>query len=206
MPGSLSPLTRLSMPLLNGGLPLASKENDVNAPVPRCSVFIATSLDGYIARADGGLDWLDMVQREGEDYGIQEFYASVDVLIMGRKTYETALGFPEWPYTGMRCIVLTHRPASSRHGEEFFSGEPARLLERLGREGVRHAYVDGGNVIQQFLAANLIDDLTISIIPTILGDGIRLFAGGESEHRLRLESSQSWESGLVQLRYQVVEA
>src|SRR5262245_28731538 len=108
---------------------------------PRCSVFIATSLDGYIARRDGSLDWLDAVQRPGEDYGFGAFYASVDTLVMGRGTYETALGFAAWPYAGKRVVVLTHAPRASRHGERFHAGDPAALLESLHAEGARHVYV-----------------------------------------------------------------
>lgn len=170
---------------------------------PRCSVFIATSLDGYIARPDGGIDWLDTVQVEGEDYGFQAFFESVDILVMGRKTYDVALSFPEWLYAGKRCLVLTHRPPASQHGEEFYAGDPEALLERLGQEGVQRVYVDGGNVIQQFLAAGLIDDLTLSLIPILLGSGIRLFSEKGTETPLVLDSSRSWSSGLVQLQYRI---
>ncbi len=175
---------------------------------PRCSVFIASSLDGYIARADGSLDWLSIVEREGEDYGYREFLGAVDALVMGRKTYDTVLGFDEWPFAGKRCIVLTHaRPTSPRADEEFASGAPAALLEQLGRQGVRRVYVDGGAVIRQFLAAGLVDDLTLSVIPVLLGGGIRLF---DTDPRcrapaasLRLSSARNFESGLVQLRYEI---
>src|SRR5882757_8229591 len=136
---------------------------------PRCSVFIAASLDGYIARADGGIDWLSVVERAGEDYGYTEFLGGVDTLVMGRRTYDTVLGFDEWPFAGKRCIVLTHaRPTSPRADEEFASGAPAALLEQLGRQGVRRVYVDGGAVIRQFLSAGLVDDLTLSVIPVLL--------------------------------------
>jgi dihydrofolate reductase len=170
---------------------------------PRFSVYIALSVDGYIARADGSLDWLSIVERPGEDYGYSSFFETVDVLVVGRSTYETALGFPAWPYAGKRCIVLTHRPASPHHGEEFFAGDPAALAEKLGREGARRVYVDGGQVIRQFLAARLVDDLTLSIIPIVLGAGSRLFTGVEPEQRLVLEDVQSFPAGLVQLRYRV---
>ena len=90
-----------------------------------CCAFIATSLDGFVARTDGAIDWLKIVEREGEDYGFAAFFASVDALLMGRNTYETALGFDAWPYAGKRCIVLTHRAATSKHGESFFAGTPA---------------------------------------------------------------------------------
>ncbi len=170
---------------------------------PRCSVFIATSLDGYIARPDGGIDWLSIVETPGEDYGFQEFFDSVDVVLLGRNSYDVVLGFPEWYYPGKRVIVLTHRPTESRHGEEFYTGDVEALVRQLSESGARRIYVDGGAVIQQFLKAGLIDDMTISVIPILLGSGIRLFAGGEPEARLTLSSTQSWPSGLVQLRYQL---
>jgi dihydrofolate reductase len=168
---------------------------------PRCSVFIATSLDGYIARADGTFDFLSIVERPGEDYGFAEFFSSVDALVIGRNTYETALGFPEWPYAGKRCIVLTHREAPSVHGEQFFAGEPAALVEQLALSGAQRLYVDGGAVIRQFLRGGLIDDLTLSIVPVLLGHGIPLFGSELPEQRLKLESSRAFESGLVQLSY-----
>lgn len=170
-------------------------------PRPRCSAFIATSLDGYIARTDGTLDFLSSVERPNEDYGFAEFFASVDALLIGRNTYETALGFPEWPYAGKRCVVLTHRETPSIHGEQFFAGEPAALLEQLALSGAQRLYVDGGAVIREFLMQGLIDDLTLSIVPLLLGSGIPLFGSELPERKLRLESCKSYESGLVQLRY-----
>lgn len=167
---------------------------------PRCAAFIAASVDGYIARPDGGIHWLTPFQTPGEDYGYAAFFASVDALVIGRATYELVLGFGDWPYRGKRCVVLTHRPAAPRHGEEPTAEAPGALVERLGREGVRRVYVDGGNVIQQFLAADLLDELTLSVIPIVLGDGIRLFGAGP-ERRLALQASQAYPSGLVQLRY-----
>jgi dihydrofolate reductase len=169
---------------------------------PRCSVFIATSLDGFIARRDGSVDWLSVVERPGEDYGYAHFFAGVDALVMGRRTYDTARGFPSWPYGGKRCVVLTHDPPEARHGEQFHAGPPLPLLEQLHADGIRHIYVDGGAVIRQFLASDLIDDFTLSIVPVLLGDGIRLFEDGGPGKRLRLEASQAFPSGLVQTRYQ----
>lgn len=168
---------------------------------PQCSVYIAVSLDGYIARPDGGLDWLARVAAEGEDYGYAAFFAGVDALVMGRNTHDTVLGFGQWPYVGKRCVVLTNRPAAAREGVEFFAGEPGPLLDRLAQEGVRRVYVDGGVVIRQFLAAGLVDELTLSLIPIVLGSGIRLFTGGEPELGLTLVECRSWPTGLVQLRY-----
>jgi dihydrofolate reductase len=168
---------------------------------PRCSVFIALSVDGFIAHADGTFDFLSIVEEAGQDYGFADFFGSVDALVIGRNTYETALGFPEWPYAGKRCIVITHRDTPSRHGEQFFAGEPAALVEQLALAGAQRLYVDGGAVIRQFLAANLIDDMTLSLIPTLLGQGIPLFGAEVPEQRLVLEGSQAYPSGLVQLRY-----
>lgn len=168
---------------------------------PRCSVFIATSLDGYIARSDGTLDFLSMVERPGEDYGFADFFASIDALVIGRNTYETALSFPEWPYAGKRCVVLTHRETPSVHGEQLFAGAPTALVEQLGLSGAQRLYVDGGAVIRQFLSDGLIDDLTLSIVPLLLGQGIALFGPDVPERRLVLESSKAYESGLVQLCY-----
>lgn len=168
---------------------------------PRCSVFIATSLDGYIARRDGTFDFLSIVERPDEDYGFADFFATIDALVIGRNTYETALAFPEWPYAGKRCIVLTHRETASVHGEQFFAGAPAALVDQLGLAGAQRLYVDGGAVIRQFLADGLIDDLTISVVPMLLGQGVALFGAEVPEQRLSLETSKAYESGLVQLHY-----
>ncbi len=170
-------------------------------PRPRCSAYLAQSLDGFIARPDGGLDWLDRMHAGGEDYGFQAFYGGVDAVVTGRNTYDVVLRFPSWPYGEKRVVVLTHRAAAPRDGVAFFSGAPEALVERLGAEGVRHAYVDGGAVVTQFLRAGLLDDLTVSVIPVVLGDGIRLFQGGLPERPLALRSSRSFPTGLVQLSY-----
>ncbi len=169
---------------------------------PQCSVYIATSLDGFIAEEGGGLGFLSVAESETMDYGYNEFIATVDVIVMGRGTYEAALAFPVWPYEGVRVIVLTSgRGWQSRHHEEFSSEEPAALAERLGAQGTRRIYVDGGATIRSFLAAGLITDLTISIVPVILGRGIPLFGLGIPSMSLTLTGAESYETGLVQLRY-----
>src|SRR4051812_40740693 len=140
---------------------------------PRFSVFIAMSLDGYIARKDGSIDWLEIVHPVDEAHGYHFFMDSIDTIVVGRSTYETALGFDAWPYAGKRVVVMTHRPAEARHGETFFDGNAADLAARLS--DAQRVYVDGGQVVSQFLAASLIGDITISVIPIVLGDGIRLF-------------------------------
>ena len=169
----------------------------------QCSVYIAASLDGFIARPDGGIDWLSIVERAGEDYGYRAFHESVDTVVVGRSTYNLALGFEPWPYAGKRCVVLTHEPPAPRHGEEFYSGAPRELCARLSEQGVRRAYVDGGAVIQQFLSAGLVTDLTVSFVPVLLGDGVRLFGITGGDILLELERSQSFPSGLVQVEYRV---
>ena len=172
----------------------------------QCSVYVATSLDGFIAREDGSIDWLSSVERAGEDYGYQLFYDTVDTIIVGRKTYETALGFGAWPYAGKRCVVLTKQVLRPVHNEEFHSGPAALLVARLASEGARRAYVDGGSVVQQFLSLGLINDLTLSIIPVLLGQGSRLFGETTADLPLQLSSSRAFASGLVQLEYRLAQA
>jgi dihydrofolate reductase len=178
----------------------------------RASVFVATSLDGYIAREDDRLDWLDRANKSvpaGEDCGFAEFLADTDVLIIGRKSFDfvLGLGLQSWPYGARRVVVLSRRPltdlpealaARIERSEEM----PAALLSRLTREGLRHAYVDGGLTVQRFLAADLIDDLTLTLVPVLLGAGKRLFAPLASERWLSAAPVKSWPFGFVQLRYE----
>jgi dihydrofolate reductase len=165
----------------------------------RFAVYLAQSLDGYIARADGSLDWLDPY---GEDTGYLEFFASVDALVIGRGTYDTARGFPEWPYGKKRVIVCTRRPAEPAHGEEIWTGTPRALADRLEREGVGRVYLDGGALIRGFLQDGVrVDELNLHVIPIILGAGVPLFASGLPEVPLRLVEAKAYPSGLVQLRY-----
>ena len=170
-------------------------------PLPTFSVFIATSLDGFIARTDGGLDWLEAVECPGEDYGYAAFLAEVDTLLLGRNTYEAALGLPVWPYAGKRVVVCTARGGEPRHGVAFLSGPPLAVAFRLGADGARRVYLDGGRTISAFWAADLIDELTLSILPVVLGEGIRLFHAPLPERRLVLEGTTGYPSGLVRLRY-----
>src|SRR5574341_2698557 len=122
---------------------------------PRCAAFLAMSLDGFIARPDGRVDWLDAYHASPQDYAA--FLAGVDTILVGRATYDLVATFPEWPYPGKRVAVLTHRPPAPRHGEAFLAGEPPEVLDRLAASGSRSVYVDGGAVVSQFLAAGFID-------------------------------------------------
>jgi dihydrofolate reductase len=162
---------------------------------------MAVSLDGFIARADGSLDWLRPVEEAGEDYGFATFLAEVDAVLLGRATWDVARGFPSWPYSGKRVAVLSGTPREGSHGESFHAGDPAAVLDHLGAEGARHVYADGGSVVSQLLAADRVDALTVSVIPVLLGDGIRLFQGKLPERTLALRAARPYRSGLVQLRY-----
>jgi dihydrofolate reductase len=175
----------------------------------KCSVFIATSLDGFIARKDGAIDWLvsDQWASGDEDYGYKTFFAGIDTLVIGRKSYELVLGFPEWPYTGKKVVVLSTGtpsiPATLAAEVTVLSGTPAAIVQRLAERGTRHLYVDGGQTIQGFLRAGLIHELTITQIPILLGEGIPLF--GPLDHDLRLEHlhTQAYANGFVQSKYQI---
>jgi dihydrofolate reductase len=169
---------------------------------PLVAVYLGVSLDGQIARSDGRLEWLDRFATSGEDYGYDAFISSIDAIILGRNTYETALGFGIWPYRNLRVIVLTHRPLDARHGEIAYEGELAPLLKKLHEDGVRKAYLDGGAAIRQGLRENVVDELTLSWIPTVLGSGRPLFAEGFPESAWRLAASKAFPSGLVQATYQ----
>ena len=178
---------------------------------PKVSVFIATSLDGFIARKNGELDWLDAANAtvtEGEDCGYQAFMETVDVLVMGRNTYEKVLLFGQWPYGKTSVIVLSSQPinfpADLPNTIKHSSETPRELYERLSSEGAKHLYVDGGLTIQRFLAAGIIDELIITIIPVLLGEGIPLFGPFEKDISLTCVSTKAFEFGFVQLHYSVV--
>jgi len=179
-------------------------ERTVSTPAsarPRCSVFMFVSVDGYIARHDGSIDWLAAVEREGEDYGYKRFVEGVDAVVLGRSTYEAVLRAESWPFEGKRCTVLTHRPLAPKHGESPFAGTPEALIEQLGRAGATHLYVDGGASVRAFLSAGLIDHLTLSVVPIVLGSGIPLFGREVPQGLLVLEESRAFSTGLMQLRY-----
>ena len=171
----------------------------------KASVFIATSLDGFIARPDGALDWLP---DDCEPHGYDEFIATVDTIVIGRKTFETVLGFDAWPYGKMPVVVLSSRPSEVTPPEgaacDVMSGAPREIVARLAQRGVRHVYVDGGVTIQGFLEAGLIQRLTITRIPVLLGSGIPLFGPLPRDIRLEHVATRSYPSGLVQSEYLVV--
>lgn len=171
------------------------------------TVFIATSLDGYIAREDGGIDWLPMGADGSEDYGYTALMKSVDALVMGRNTFELVLSFGKWPYGTTPVIVLTSHelelPAELPPTVQVMSGGPREIADRLAARGLRHLYVDGGNTVQRFLAAGVITRLIITRIPILLGRGIPLFGELPRELPLQHLRTRSWPSGLVQSEYSV---
>ena len=170
---------------------------------PKISIHIATSIDGYIARKDSSLDWLDRVGGFDEDYGFQKLLGSIDALIIGRQTYEVATTVSD-PYPGKRVVVLSNTLGSVRSDMELYRGDLVALVHQLHREGIQHVWVDGGSTISQFLSLKLVDEMTLSVIPVILGSGIPLFQVSIQEIPCRLISSQGYRSGLVQLHYEIV--
>jgi dihydrofolate reductase len=170
--------------------------------LPKISIYIAVSVDGYIARKDNSLDWLDRVGGFDEDYGFQKLLSSIDALIIGRKTYDVATTVPD-PYPGKRVVVLSRSLNSVKAGMELYRGDLVELVSKLHIEGIKHIWVDGGTTISQFLSLQLVDEMTLSVIPVILGSGIPLFGVIHKEISCRLISSQGYDSGLVQLRYEI---
>jgi dihydrofolate reductase len=169
------------------------------------SVFIGTSVDGFIARPNGNLDFLPV--GGGEPHGYTEFMAGIDALVIGRKTFETVLAFPTWPYGDKRVIVLSSRPidfSTVRGGVvEQMAGAPAEIVAKLAARGVQHVYVDGGVTIQKFLRAGLVQRLIITRVPVLIGEGIPLFGALPADVRLRHVTTQHYPSGLVQTEYLV---
>ena len=169
------------------------------------SVFIGTSLDGFIARPNGDLDWLPA--GGGEHHGYNEFIAGVDALVIGRKTFEKVLTFEAWPYGDKRVVVLSSRPidlSAVRSGVvEQMAGPPTEIVSRLAARGAHHLYVDGGITIQRFLQAGLIQRLIITRVPVLIGDGIPLFGTLQGDIRLRHVATQQYPSGLVKSEYAV---
>jgi dihydrofolate reductase len=170
------------------------------------SVFIATSLDGFIARSDGELDWLPSATADN-DMGYGDFIGSVDLLIMGRHTFEKVLSYGAWPYD-VPVRVLSRRgvdvPAQLRAQVSVMAGEPAQLLQTLAEEGFQEAYVDGGETIQAFIAADLIKRLIITRVPVLIGHGLNLFgplAEGVAALPWRHVKTFTWPNGLVQSHY-----
>jgi dihydrofolate reductase len=169
------------------------------------SVFVGTSVDGFMARPNGDLDFLP--EGGGEPHGYNEFIATVDTIVIGRKTFETVLTFADWPYGDKRVVVLSSRPvdlSAVRGGVvEQMAGPPAEIASKLAASGAQHVYVDGGITIQGFLRAGLVHRLTITRVPVLIGEGIPLFGALPGDVRLHHVATQHYPSGLVKSEYDV---
>jgi dihydrofolate reductase len=175
----------------------------------KASVYIATSLDGFIARPDGDIEWLTRPTEppSDSDYGYQAFIDSVDVIVIGRNTFETMLTFDSWPYTTKKVVVLsrslTQLPAHLPDSVLLRSVTPTELLAELAAAGAQHAYIDGGQIIQAFLNAGLINELILTRIPILIGTGIPLFGQVDRDIHLSHIATQAFINGFVQSRYQI---
>jgi dihydrofolate reductase len=157
--------------------------------------YVAASLDGFIATPDGGIEWLKPFEGTGEDYGYGEFYASIEAVLLGRRTYEQCLQFPEWPYAGKPYWVFSRANTNT----------PASVVAEMKSRGLRRAWlVGGGKLAAAFRAERLITEHIVSIVPVMLGAGVPLFAGPAPRQDLRLKSSRNFPIGIVQLRYETV--
>ncbi len=173
------------------------------------AVFIATSLDGFIARPDGSLDWLNDAAAGGDDYGFAAFMDSVDALVMGRNTFEFVLTTGAWAYGETPVIVLTHRelvlPAGLPGRVETRNASPEALAKELSARDITSVYVDGGSTIQSFIRAGLVNRIIITRIPILIGSGIPLFGALDTDLQLELVRVDSYPNSWTQVEYAVVD-
>lgn len=166
-------------------------------------LYIAASLDGYIAKPNDDLNFLSIVQKDGEDYGYADFINSVDTVILGRKTYDWVMTqVPEFPHADKNSYIITRtaRPAIGK--TQFYTGNLKDLVLKLKSEKGKNIFIDGGaEIVNEFLKENLIDEFIISVIPILVGSGTRLFKDGRPEQTLKLLSTKQFEKGLTQLHY-----
>jgi dihydrofolate reductase len=168
------------------------------------SVFVGTSVDGFIARLDGTFDFLDA--GGSEPHGYEEFMATVDALVIGRNTYEVVLAFGGWAYGNKPVFVLSTHPLAPAPAEaivEHMSGDPAEIVAQLTARGIQHIYVDGGITIQRFLRAGLIQRLILTRVPVLIGSGIPLFGALPHDILLKHVATRQYTGGLVQSEYTV---
>lgn len=168
-------------------------------------LYIASSADGYIAKPNDDLSFLDRVQKEGEDYGYHDFVASIDTVIVGRKTYDWVMSqVPEFPHTDKETYIITRIEKPKEGNVNFYSGSLRDLVTRLKEKEGKNIYCDGGaEIVNELLRENLFDQLIISIVPVLLGDGTRLFQQGIPEQNLELISSKQYDTGMIQLHYKM---
>ena len=171
----------------------------------KLSLFIATSLDGYIAKPNDDLSFLKLVEKEGEDYGYAKFTETIDTLIIGRKTYDyvvKAIGSSHYDTGEKDVYIITRSPRPAVGRTVFYTGDLGDLVRRLKSEEGKNIYCDGGaEVIHELLQQGLIDEMIISIVPVLLGDGTRLFKVGRPEMSLELVRAETFDTGLTQVHY-----
>lgn len=170
-------------------------------------LYIAISLDGYIAKPNDDLSFLSIVEQDGEDYGYTDFIHTVDTIILGRKTYDWVLTqVPEFPHADKKIFIITRTERKSAGNTTFFSGNLKDLVLRLKREQGKNIFIDGGaELVNGLLKEKLIDEFIISIIPILVGSGIKLFTDGRPEQKLQLLSTKHFDKGLVQLHYKNID-
>lgn len=168
-------------------------------------LYIASSLDSYIAKPNDDLSFLSIVEKEGEDYGYDQFIQSVDTVIIGRKTYDWVMKHvPEFVHKDKDSFVITRTTKPSEGKIQFYTEDLKELVIRLKQKEGKNIFVDGGaEIVNELMKHHLIDEIILSIIPVILGEGIKLFKDGIPEEKLILESSKSFDTGLVQLHYRI---
>lgn len=168
-------------------------------------VYIATSIDGYIAREDGSIDWLmEVPDNENEDYGFSEFMERIDGIVMGRKTFETAIGFGQWLYTKPVFVLsrtMDRVPDVVTGKAAIIQGNPGEIIAALREKGFRNLYIDGGQTIQEFLRQDMIDEIIITRIPVLLGSGIPLFGSIEKDLKFKHVETTTYQNSLVKTRY-----
>jgi len=171
----------------------------------KLSLFIATSLDGYIAKPNDDLSFLKLVEKEGEDYGYAEFTANIDTIILGRKTYDwvlRAIGSGHYDNGDRDVYVITRNEKPAVGRTKFYAGDLTALIEKLKKAEGKNIYCDGGaEIINELLKKDLVDELIISVVPVLLGEGTRLFKDGRPEQTLEWKDTKTFETGLVQLHY-----
>jgi dihydrofolate reductase len=168
-------------------------------------VFIASSLDGFIAREDGDINWLNRYESNtGDDYGFKKFMDSIDAIVMGRVTYEKALSFPRWLYTRKVYVLSTtlkEIPAGLKDKAALLSMNPVEVVKHLSEKGLFHLYIDGGKTIQSFLRYDLIDEMIITWVPVLLGSGIPLFGSLNGDIHFSHVKTTPYPNGLVMSHY-----
>jgi len=171
----------------------------------KLSLFIATSLDGFIAKSNDDLSFLKLVEKEGEDYGYAEFTSNIDTIILGRKTYDYVrkeIGSSHYDNGPRDVYVITRTARPSVGRTTFYTGKLTELVQRLKSDSGKNIYCDGGaEIINELLQHDLLDEFIISVIPILVGNGTRLFKDNRPEQQLEFVSAKSFETGLVQLHY-----